>query len=70
MRILITRPRDDAEPFARAVMALGHDAVIEPLLDIVYPAGALLDLKGVQAILLTSANGARAAALRTTARAS
>jgi len=68
MRIVITRPRDDAEPFARAVMALGHDAVIEPLLDIVYPAGAPLDLKGVQAILLTSANGARAAALRTTVR--
>jgi uroporphyrinogen-III synthase len=68
MRILITRPREDAEPFARALTALGHEAVIEPLLEIAYLTGPTLDLVGVQAILLTSANGARAVALRTPAR--
>ncbi len=68
MRILITRPRQDAEPFARALTTLGHEAVIEPLLEIAYLSGPPLDLIGVQAILLTSANGARAAALRAPAR--
>ena len=68
MRILITRPRLDAEPFAQAIRALGHDPVIEPLIEIAMLSGAPLDLSGVQALVLTSANGARAAAQRTTAR--
>lgn len=68
LRILITRPREDAEPFARALTALGHEPVIEPLLDIAFIPGLPLDLDGVQAMLLTSANGARAAAQRTSAR--
>lgn len=68
MRILITRPREDAEPFARALTALGHEAVIEPLLEITYVPGAPVDLIGVQAILLTSANGARAIAQRVQTR--
>ncbi len=68
MRILITRPRIDAEPFALAIRALGHDPVIEPLIEIAMLMGAPLDLNGVQALVLTSANGARAAAQRTTAR--
>src|SRR5260221_1467732 len=68
MRILITRPREDAEPFAQALIALGHEAVIEPLLEIFYLPGPALDLVGVQAILLTSASGARAVALRTSWR--
>ena len=68
MRILITRPREDAEQFARAVSALGHDAVIEPLLEIDFLPGPPIDLGGVQAVLLTSANGARALAHRVAVR--
>lgn len=68
MRILITRPREDAEPFARALAALGHETVIAPLLEIALVPGPPLDLIGVQALLLTSANGARAIATRTPAR--
>jgi uroporphyrinogen-III synthase len=68
MRILITRPREDAEPFARALTALGHETVMEPLLDVVFLPGPPLDLIGVQALVLTSANGARAVARRTEAR--
>src|SRR5262249_44075047 len=68
MRVLITRPREDAEPFARARIVLGNEPVIEPLHEIDYLEGAPLDLIGVQAILLTSANGARAPALRTPRR--
>jgi len=40
----------------------GVDAVIEPLIEIVERPSALPDLAGVQAILCTSANGARALA--------
>ena len=68
MRILITRPRDDAVPFARMLAERGHDAVIAPLLEIHFPDGAEISLDGVQAILATSANGVRAIARRTQRR--
>src|ERR1700744_4899425 len=68
MRILITRPRDDAVPFARMLAERGHDAVIAPLLEIRFPDGAEISLDGVQAILATSANGVRAIARRTQRR--
>lgn len=69
MRVLITRPRLDAEELATRLHALGHTTFVEPLIDIVVREGPSLDLEGVQALLLTSANGARAAAARTTERA-
>ena len=65
MRVLVTRPRDDAEAFAASLHFLGHTTVIEPLIDIVFLEGPPLDLTGVQALAFTSANGARAAARRT-----
>lgn len=68
MRVLITRPRPDAEAFAKSLHALGHTTLIEPLIDIAFEAGPPLDLRGVQALLFTSANGVRAAARRTTER--
>lgn len=68
MRVLVTRPRHDAEAFAALLHARGHTTIIEPLIDIAFRAGAELDLSNVQAIALTSANGARAAAHRTTNR--
>ncbi|HKF62315.1 MAG TPA: uroporphyrinogen-III synthase [Dongiaceae bacterium] len=61
---LITRPEEDARPLAEALASRGVVVVIEPLLAIrVLPeaAGDLAkDLAGVQALLFTSANGARA----------
>jgi uroporphyrinogen-III synthase len=62
IRALVTRPREESESLARALAARGVDAVIEPLMQVYYRAGARLDLAGVQAILCTSANGARALA--------
>ncbi len=65
MRVLITRPREDAEAVAEALAARGVETMIEPLLEITdRPAGGL-DLARVQAVLLTSANGARALARAT-----
>lgn len=68
MHILITRPREDAEALAAELAALGHTTIIEPLIDIDLIDGPELNLNGVQALLFTSANGARAAAKRTNIR--
>ncbi|MEX2450275.1 MAG: uroporphyrinogen-III synthase [Rhodospirillales bacterium] len=64
-RVLITRPQDDAAPLAERLAALGFESLIDPLLVIEITEGPALDLDGVQAILMTSANGARALARRT-----
>lgn len=68
MQILITRPRDDSERFARQLEARGHGVLIEPLFTIAPEPDATLDLDRVQALLLTSANGARAFASRSERR--
>jgi uroporphyrinogen-III synthase len=60
MRILVTRPREDAGRLAALLEARGHEVVIEPLMSIEPVPGAALDLASVQAVLFTSANGARA----------
>ena len=62
MRVLITRPRPEAEGLARRLEQAGVGCVIEPLLAIRPRPGACLSLEGVQAVLVTSANGARALA--------
>jgi uroporphyrinogen-III synthase len=59
MRVLITRPREDAAPLAAELAVLGHETLVEPLLTIVSRRDAEIDLRGVQALAFTSANGAR-----------
>ena len=58
--ILITRPREDAERLAADFEAQGFDTMIEPMLTIDFVEDPGFSTNGVQAILLTSANGARA----------
>lgn len=60
MRVLVTRPRADSESVVRDLAARGHDALIEPLLDIRVRDDAVLPLDGVRTLLVTSANGVRA----------
>jgi len=60
MRVLVTRPQDDALETAALLKTRGHTAIIAPLLNVTYRNGPALDLSGVQAILATSANGIRA----------
>ena len=67
-RILITRPREDAEALAAELARRGFPVMIQPMLEIRMPEGPTLDLEGVQALLFTSANGVRATAARTTVR--
>src|SRR5690242_12242204 len=69
MNVLITRPREDAAPFAAELAARGLTPVIEPLIAVRFDPAAALDLDGgVQAVLFTSANGVRAFAARTPRR--
>lgn len=69
MRVLVTRPREDAERLMRVLATRGIDAIATPLLDITYADGEALDLSGVQALVFTSANGVRAFAHRSGERA-
>lgn len=62
MRVLITRPREDAEPLAAQLDKIGIETIVEPLLTVEIDRTARPDLDGVQAILATSANGVRALA--------
>src|SRR3546814_4230390 len=62
MRILVTRPREDAAGLVTALTARGHAVLLEPLLAIV-PRDAVDWPEGhqqAQALLVSSANGVRA----------
>ncbi len=62
MRVMITRPREDALVVAKELAAQGVETIVEPLFEIVPRVANDLDLDGAQALLLTSANGVRALA--------
>lgn len=59
MRLLVTRPAEDAAPLAKLLEERGHEVTLEPLLKIEPIESAALDVDGVQALLFTSANGVR-----------
>lgn len=62
MRLLLTRPSEDSAPLAERLAGMGHEAVISPLMEIVFLPDTDLRLDGVQALLATSSNGVRALA--------
>jgi len=68
MRVLVTRPIDDANDTAALLKARGHDPVVAPLLEVRYHDGQPLHLDSIQGLLATSANGVRAFARRTSRR--
>ena len=59
-RIWITRTQPGADATAERVRALGHEALVQPLLSVRNLAGVEVDLEGVAALAFTSANGVRA----------
>lgn len=68
MRVLVTRPKGDAEQTAVKLNLLGHRALLAPLLHIRFREGPPISLRNVQAILATSSNGVSALARRTKRR--
>jgi len=61
-RVIVTRPAEEAAKLIPALDAIGCEAVLAPMLEIVFRPTPRIDHDGVQAILITSANGARALA--------
>jgi len=61
MRLIVTRPAEDLAPLKARLEAMGHEVLAAPLLAIAFT-GAPVPQKPYQAVLVTSANGARAIA--------
>jgi uroporphyrinogen-III synthase len=59
-KVWITRTQPGAALTAERVRALGHDAIVAPLLAVRAIEDAVVDLTGVAALAFTSANGVRA----------
>ena len=68
MHVLVTRPVEDGEEIAARLAEMGHTALLAPLLSTHFSDGPEPDLRDVQAILATSANGIRALIRRTARR--
>lgn len=62
MRVIVTRPAEDAADLAATLSGMGHETILAPLLDIRLAPDADLPALPWQAVLITSANGARALA--------
>lgn len=63
MRLIVTRPREDAVALATRLAELGHEAMLEPLLEVVLEPPRGLSLTGVQALIATSRNAIAAVAM-------
>ena len=61
MRVLVTRPRDQGEATARRLAAVGHEALVAPVLEVV-PTGAPPPAGVVDGLIVTSANAVPALA--------
>jgi uroporphyrinogen-III synthase len=59
MRLLVTRPREDAQPLTEKLERLGHAVILSPLLEIVPRPGVEIPVSSYQLIALTSANAIR-----------
>lgn len=60
MRLLVTRPDEDAGSLVELLAEMGHEAVSAPLMEIRLQREVKIPDTPYQAILITSANGARA----------
>lgn len=59
MKLIITRPAEDGRRQAASFAALGHQTMLRPLMDVVFPRLTPLRLQGVQALIATSRNALR-----------
>ena len=65
MRVVVTRPRDQAGPLVRRLEELGHEVVECPLIEI-EPLPGPVDVEGYDWVIVTSPNGARQLVSRAT----
>ena len=56
MRLIVTRPAEDAEGLTQKLQELGHQAISAPMISIEFLPDASLPARDWQAILVTSAN--------------
>jgi uroporphyrinogen-III synthase len=62
MRIVVTRPAEDAEAMAAALSRRGHDVHIHPLLEVVFRPLSYSQFYAVSALIVTSRNALRSLA--------
>ena len=60
MQLLVTRPQPDADELAQALRGLGHEVIVEPLLEFEPHDLGSLSFGDAQAIIVTSRNALRA----------
>jgi uroporphyrinogen-III synthase len=58
VRVVVTRPRDQAGPLVRRLEELGHDVVECPLIEI-EPLSGAVEVEGYDWVIVTSPNGAQ-----------
>ncbi len=68
MKLVVTRPREQAEKLANKLRAQGIEVWVEPMLRIVRHTSIKLNLNHCQAVLVTSLNGAESLAKATASR--
>ncbi len=64
MKVIVTRPRAQAQPLVGRIEALGHDVVECPLIEVIRTSDEPIDCAGYEWAVVTSPNGADEAALR------
>jgi uroporphyrinogen III methyltransferase/synthase len=58
MKVIVTRPRAQAQPLVERLEGLGHEAVECPLIEIVRTSDEPIDCAGYEWLIVTSPNGA------------
>jgi uroporphyrinogen-III synthase len=64
LRVLVTRPREQADPLVTALTGLGFEVVVEPLIRVEPVSDDPIDVTGYEWVIVTSPNGARELARR------
>ncbi len=64
MKVVVTRPRDQASPLVERLERLGHEVVACPLIEIEQLSSDPIELQGYDWVIVTSPNGARELARR------
>jgi len=64
VKVIVTRPRDQAGPLVQRLEQLGHEVVECPLIEIERTSDELIDASGYEWVIVTSPNGADEVARR------